>query len=129
MIGLEKYGMENCACTGANLPRFVQPALLAIIAAGPAHGYNIMHQLAGSGVFEDILPDATGIYRILKTMEQDGSLESEWDTSESGPAKKCYSITARGRECLANWQKTLKRHEEFLQRLQTLVSEAAGCEK
>lgn len=117
------FDMENCACSGANLPRFVAPALLAIMAKGPAHGYSIMKQLAESGIFEGNLPDATGIYRILKTMEKDGSLKSDWDTGESGPAKKIYEITVRGRKCLNYWANTLKKHQLFVNGLLELVKE------
>lgn len=118
--------MENCACTGSNMPKFIQPAILAIVSEGQAHGYVIMQKLVASGLFGETPPDATGVYRVLKTMESDGSLVSAWDTSESGPAKKCYTITNRGMKCLVNWRATLFEHQEFVSRLAGFVSAAIG---
>lgn len=111
---MEDASMQNCACTGSNMPRFIQPAILAILSEGDAHGYVIMQKLAASGLFGENPPDAAGIYRVLKTMESDGSLVSAWDTSESGPARKSYTITQRGVKCLVNWRATLAEHRQFV---------------
>lgn len=112
-----KTSLNNCPCTGANLPKLLQPALLSIIARQPAHGYAIMQKLADSGLFSDPMPDSAGVYRFLKNMENDGSLDAFWDTSQSGPAKKCYRITSRGLACLKQWRKTLREHQEFIGRI------------
>lgn len=116
--------LENCACTGSSMPRFIQPAILAILSEGPAHGYVIVRKLGASGLFGDNPPDATGVYRVLKTMEGDGSLVSEWDTSDSGPARKSYTITQRGVKCLVNWRATLLDHQDFVARLSRFVRDA-----
>lgn len=112
-----KISLNKCACTGANMPKLVQPALLCIIASGPAHGYAVMQKLAESGLFNDAMPDSAGVYRFLNNMENDGSLQAYWDTSETGPARKCYKITSRGIACLRQWRKTLREHREFIDRL------------
>lgn len=112
-----KTPLENCPCTGANLPKLLQPALLAIIAREPAHGYAIMQKLSESGLFSDAMPDSAGVYRFLKQMENDGSLYAFWDTSQTGPARKCYRITSRGVACLKLWRQTLEQHQEFIVQL------------
>lgn len=117
MSELREYALEKCACAGTNLPRLVQPALLYLLSRESLHGYAIMQKLAESGVFQDAPPDAAGVYRLLNVMESDGSLQSDWDTSESGPARKRYKITDRGLSCLERWRKTLKGHREFIDRL------------
>lgn len=114
--------MSDCACSGANLPRFVQPALLAIVAKGPCHGYSILRELAVSGLFEQLPPDTAGIYRILKNMERDGSLVSHWDSPANGPARKLYTITERGLACLQTWKETLARHQKFLTSVQEFIA-------
>lgn len=111
------FPLNNCACAGANLPRLIQPALLRIIARKPAHGYAIMQKLEESGLFNDSMPNSAGIYRLLNNMENDGSLDAYWDTSENGPARKCYMLTARGEACLSKWRKTLQDHHEFISHL------------
>lgn len=113
--------MSDCACAGANLPRFVQPALLAIVSQGPCHGYSILRELAQSGLFAACPPDTAGVYRILKNMEREGSLVSHWDSPETGPARKLYTITERGRLCLQTWRETLIRHQKFLASLQEFI--------
>lgn len=123
---MENIELKNCACTGSNMPKFIQPAILAILSAGPAHGYVIVRALEESGLFGKVPPDATGVYRVLKTMESDGSLVSAWDTSESGPARKSYTITARGVKCLENWRATLSAHRDFVQNLCSFVNDALG---
>lgn len=113
--------LNNCPCTGANMPKLVQPALLCILAKEPVHGYAIMQKLAESGLFTNAMPDSAGVYRFLNNMERDGSLCAYWDTSENGPAKKCYKITPRGLACLKQWQKTLLAHQQFIHRLITMM--------
>lgn len=108
----------NCPCSGANLPRFVQPVVLALLAGESMHGYSIVQQLSAIKFFRDNPPDITGVYRLLKNMEQEGSLTVQWDMHESGPARKCYTITARGRHCLTQWEQTLREHMLFVGELQ-----------
>lgn len=112
-----KPSLRNCPCTGVNLPRLIQPALLYIISQEPAHGYAIMQKLAASGLFGETGPDSAGVYRFLKSMENEGSLHATWDASDSGPARKRYSITPRGLACLSQWRNTLLEHQEFITRL------------
>ena len=76
---------------------------------------------AKTSLFSQNPPDATGVYRILKTMEHDGSLKSVWDTKDSGPARRLYTITDRGRHCLLQWGQTLKNHQNFIRNLRDFV--------
>lgn len=112
---------NNCACSGANLPRFIQPVILAILSGGTLHGYSLVQQLAATTFFKDSPPDVTGVYRVLKNMEHEGSLTSEWDIGESGPARKRYTITARGLHCLHQWEQTLREHQLFVSELQSYL--------
>jgi DNA-binding PadR family transcriptional regulator len=98
----------NCPCTGATLDRLIQPAILAVLAEGPLHGYRVAERIGQMPSFAGQKPDVSGIYRFLKSMEQKGLVVSSWDLSESGPAKKCYQITREGQECLAHWIDTLE---------------------
>ena len=66
--------LDNCPCSGANLPRFVQPVILAVLFSGPLHGYLVVQRLAETSLFRKQPPDATGVYRMLRNMEQEGVL-------------------------------------------------------
>ena len=56
MPGEEVDILDSCACSGANLPRFVQPVLLALLAQEPVHGYALVRKLADTGLFDRFRP-------------------------------------------------------------------------
>ena len=68
--------------------------ILLLLAQKPSYGFELLKEL------EHRMPlnvmDSAAIYRSLKTLENNGSVEAEWDTSEAGAAKKIYSITKDG---------------------------------
>lgn len=117
--------LDSCACSGGNLPRFVQPVLLALLAREPMHGYALMHQLEQTGLFGSETPDMTGCYRMLRDMERNGVLETTFDRGE-GPARKKYAVTALGRRCLNRWITSLTNNRDHLERVLGLLIAAAG---
>ena len=80
--------------------------ILAVVGAGPAHGYAVIEQLRrrSGGVFD--LPEGT-VYPALHRLEADGLLASAWETA-SGRRRRVYKITRRGRSALGerrgDWQ-------------------------
>ena len=70
-------------------------ACLAILRA-PGYGYALLETLdrAGFGV------DANTLYPLLRRLEKQGLLTSQWNTDESRP-RKFYSTSADGLELLA----------------------------
>ena len=74
--------LKECAELGKSLNRLSQPTILTLLAQNqePMHGYIIVQQAAHSPMFGGKKPDATGIYRALKRMEESGLVTSEWDT-------------------------------------------------
>ena len=98
---------DNCPCSGANLSRLLQPAIMTILAGKGSHGYAIVERLTETPTLAGDRPDPTGVYRALGTMEERGFVASSWDTSERGPAKKIYELTPLGRKCLARWISSL----------------------
>ena len=95
----------ECATLGKSLNRLSQPTILTILAANnkPMHGYIIVQQAGSSPMFGGKKPDATGIYRTLKRMEQAGYITSRWETPEAGAAKRMFELTDAGRGCLRRW--------------------------
>lgn len=85
-------------------------SLLAFLRDWNAHGYQLAQRLAEAG-----LPpfDVGTIYRTLRQLEKAGLVSSLWDTSESGPAKRTYSLTSAGDAFLSTWMDVLRRYENF----------------
>lgn len=60
--------------------------------------------------------DPGGIYRHLKRLEEEGFVESTWETEGPGPARKAYRVTPEGEDLLHTWARTLQRNKENLER-------------
>src|SRR5438067_9461310 len=86
--------------------RFLEPALLLLLSEQPAHGYELVDRAAELVPGER--PELGGLYRVLRALEEDGLVRSEWDAAEPGPAKRRYELTREGRELLRAWAKALK---------------------
>ena len=106
--------LVGCPCTGKNLVRFVHPAILAVLAREPLHGYLILERLVEGAMFRDQPPDPAGVYRILKNMAQEGLLTCTWDLKSSVPARRQYTVTQRGLACLGQWLETLETYQKSL---------------
>jgi PadR family transcriptional regulator, regulatory protein PadR len=99
--------MNQCPCSGRTLARLTQPAVMAVLAAEPLHGYVIVRRLAAMEMFRGHGPDMAGVYRLLKSMEESGYVTSAWELAARGPAKRRYQLTPDGNACLARWITTL----------------------
>ena len=115
----------ECPCRGATLAKLVQPAILALLAEGGLHGYDLVQRVATLPTLHDRRPDPTGIYRMLKSMARRGLLAAAWDASEKGPAKRSYTLTAAGRDCLAAWVETLRDYRDSIDALLKTTQRAA----
>jgi PadR family transcriptional regulator, regulatory protein PadR len=121
-----KEELSGCPCTGGTLDKLIQPAILAVLAEGPAHGYRLAERIGAMPGFGGQKPDVSGIYRFLKGMERKGLVVSAWDLSESGPARKTYRIAPPGEKCLRRWVRTL---EDYRKGLTALLKTARAAVK
>jgi PadR family transcriptional regulator, regulatory protein PadR len=105
----------------ARVERFAEPALLLLLRERPAHGYDLLERL----------PELTGearvemgnLYRLLRGLEEEGLVESEWDDSSPGPAKRRYAITEAGERLLDHWVEALRRSQKRTARFLTRYEE------
>lgn len=72
--------------------------LLSVLSSGPAHGYAIIAALRERSDQAVDLPEGT-VYPALHRLERDGLVASRWDDA-AGRRRRCYEITAAGREAL-----------------------------
>jgi PadR family transcriptional regulator PadR len=94
------------------LPRnYLRACLLLLIGEAPAHGYELLEQIGKLGLGT---VDPGGLYRALRVMEQDGIVESWWEHSVAGPARRTYRLTSEGYEWLHAWAGALRESHRFL---------------
>lgn len=87
---------ETLAAHGQELRRgTVVLAALASLAE-PRYGYALLEYLAEAGI--DV--EGNTLYPLLRRLEKQQLLTSEWNTDESRP-RKFYALTDEGREVLA----------------------------
>ena len=115
--------MEKCACQGAFLDKFLQPAILVVLSRGSSHGFQMIADLERSGMVSGDSLDPAGLYRTLKKMEGGGLVTSVWDTESASKPRRVYSITPEGRACLSRWRETL---EEYRANLDAILGEIRG---
>ncbi len=118
--------LKECEELGKSLSRMSQPTILAILAesGSPLHGYRIVKLAASSPMFGGNKPDAAGIYRALKRMEEQGLVTASWDTPDSGTAKRMFSLTEKGTDCLRRWIDALACYCLTIQDLRKMASDA-----
>src|SRR3712207_6087299 len=69
------------------------PVILLSLREWNSYGYELMERASAFG-FEAMNPGT--LYRTLRQMEKEGIVESTWETSRGGPARRMYSITDAG---------------------------------
>ncbi|MGH2739400.1 MAG: PadR family transcriptional regulator [Actinomycetota bacterium] len=98
----------------ARVERFVEPAVLLLLREGPRHGYELLDsipQLAGeAGV------DIGNLYRMLRALEAEGLVSSEWSADLPGPAKRTYRLTDAGKRLLTRWAGALREVDDGITR-------------
>src|SRR4051794_3347591 len=104
---------KPCYCAKQNsldqaqlLKGVLELAVLAVIARGETYGHEILSTLESAGF--DGGGDAS-VYGTLRRLEQAGHLESRLAASDSGPARKYYSVTSSGAEQLQAGTETWSR--------------------
>ena len=101
----------------SRVERFVEPAVLLLLRERPAHGYELLDriaELAGESI------DMGNLYRVLRALEEESLVRSEWHGEGSGPARRSYELTDAGRTLLDSWAVSLGETERrigaFLER-------------
>lgn len=124
-------GATNGASNGgrrhdaAAQPRsWLQPFLLLALEQWQSHGYELIRRMSAFG-FEAL--DRGSVYRTLRQLEKDGLVESGWDTSKDGPARRLYSLTDAGRTYLNTWAASLRSYQIMLNQFFTLYPTMPGA--
>jgi PadR family transcriptional regulator PadR len=90
---------------------WLTPVVLVMLQEKSSYGYKLMERIAEFG-FEQINPGT--LYRTLRQMENEGLCESEWETSQGGPACRVYSVTSTGEGYLESWAEGCEKYQKVL---------------
>ena len=117
-----------CACEGHPLDRLIQPTVMAMLAAGPMHGYALIEQLEISPLMKGSRPNDTGVYRLLAMLERQGLVSSRSADSTLRPKRRVYQLTSSGRACLKKWLATLDAYHRDVGELASILRELSAKE-
>ena len=95
------------------MERFVEPSLLLLLRERPLHGYELIERLPE--VVGEGRVDVGNLYRLLRSLEAEGVVSSEWSADLPGPAKRTYELTAEGRRLLDRWAEALRQAQTDVQ--------------
>jgi len=79
----------------------------------PMYGYQIAKMLEESSPEMPMMKQGT-LYPVLRSLEENGLLESTVEPSVSGPPRRYYNITNHGREALSEWAELWKQTKNFV---------------
>ena len=92
--------------------------LLLLLRDGSTHGYDLAETLG------DVVPgeriDLGNLYRLLRSLEEEGIVTSTWRDDLPGRSKRTYDLTPEGERLLDTWAEALRTAQNqiaaFLQR-------------
>ena len=105
----------------ARVERFSEPALLLLLRERPAHGYDLLEALPE--VIGEARVDMGNLYRVLRALEEDGLVRSQWHADAPGPAKRTYELSPEGTRLLDEWAAALRGSRE---RIDTFIDRYEG---
>ena len=84
-----------------------EPVVLAILARGESYGYEMIQRVRELSGGEVAWTDGM-LYPVLRRLEAQGQIESEWRTAANGRQRRYYRISKLGRSELS------KKREQWL---------------
>jgi DNA-binding PadR family transcriptional regulator len=106
---------------GDTLRGHLEGMVLAALARGEAHGFEVLRRLEELGCGALSLKEGT-LYPVLYRLEEAELLRAEWeaDNGRRGPRRRIYHLTDKGRHDLA-------RHREAWAQFVTIVGGILGA--
>jgi len=109
-------GQYPCTCAMGNLYRFVEPVLLFLLEKkGRSYGYELASELRQYAL-TDAEVEVAALYKTLRQLEKSDCVTSAWDLEGSGPARRVYELTPRGRQHLQEWVTVLDHMSKAMSR-------------
>ena len=112
----------------ARVERYVEPSVLLLLREGPKHGYELLDRIPELGAEEGRI-DLGNLYRVLRALEEDGLVTSQWHAELPGPAKRTYRLTDAGEALLDRWAVALRDAQAVIDTFLRRYEETRGGEK
>ena len=103
----------------------LEVAILASLAESTSHGYNLVDQIEALTA-DLVCIDPGSMYRLLRELDEQGLVNSSWQTPEAGPSRRVYVITERGIEALELMAKSLSQRAASMQQLADHAAQAVA---
>jgi len=103
----------------------LETAILSCLAESNTHGYDLVEHI-GDLASDLVCIDPGTMYRLLRALEEQGLVESSWQTPESGPSRRVYTITEQGVDALQLMSDSLALRAKATQRLADHAAQAAA---
>ena len=96
---------------GSRPRNWLVPVILLSLREWDSYGYELMQRTSAFGF--GAMSTGT-VYKTLRRMEKDGVVESSWETSGGGPARRMYAITDAGEASLGFWAESLGQYRQTM---------------
>ncbi|MFA6240499.1 MAG: PadR family transcriptional regulator [Candidatus Hydrogenedentales bacterium] len=88
--------------------------IISLLAKGDLHAYELVKRLAGMKAL--VVTEGT-VYPLLSRLRSAGLLESRLEESSTGPVRRYYGLTDKGRQSVgmmrSHWQELVKEVEKL----------------
>jgi PadR family transcriptional regulator PadR len=75
--------------------------VMALLQRGERYGFDLVKELGG---MDGLVISEGTIYPMLARMRRDGTVETTWRESPSGPPRRYYRLTSAGRAALRGFR-------------------------
>ena len=121
--GRRRAGPASCEGPGEGGPgggryrrSVLETSILASLAESTTHGYDLVEQIHALAA-DLVCIDPGSMYRLLRSLEEQGLVSSSWQTPEAGPSRRVYVITEQGIEALELMAESLHQRAAAMRRL------------
>lgn len=101
----------------------LETSILTLLASTQTHGYDLVEQVSGMAA-DLVCIDPGSMYRLLRSLEEQGLVSSSWQPAETGPSRRVYTITEQGVEALEMMADSLAMRAKSMQRIAQSASQA-----
>lgn len=101
-----------CRRRGGGGGALVEPAALAALLYESGYGYDMRRSILDhtDGALD---VDVGGLYRALRRLEDEGSVESRWGDEGAGPRRREYRLTDQGIDQAQQWLEALRQRQRL----------------